>query len=178
MSSKTNRLVDKHSYMITRGHDFVEINGVKWATCNLGAEKPEDPGWYFMWGDNKPYQINWVSPRPRRFHPHWDGREWIKYSLQDNKLVLDPEDDAAHVLWGGKWRVPTMDEFDSLINSSPKDIEKLGLVNGRAFWVSNKVLSGYPPEYIRLFLYDFHIELAKHMGFRDNLNCIRPVLDV
>ena len=38
------------------GHDYVEMgpNGLKWATCNLGAENPEDYGDYFAWGETEP----------------------------------------------------------------------------------------------------------------------------
>ncbi|MBR3896739.1 MAG: DUF1566 domain-containing protein [Bacteroidaceae bacterium] len=34
----------------------------------------------------------------------------------DNKTVLDPEDDVAHVKWGGSWRMPTLDEIEELLN--------------------------------------------------------------
>ena len=32
----------------------------------------------------------------------------------DDKLVLDPEDDIAHVNWGGSWRMPTQADFQAL----------------------------------------------------------------
>ena len=35
----------------------------------------------------------------------------------DNKTVLDPEDDAAAVNWGGAWRMPTKDEWKELIDN-------------------------------------------------------------
>ena len=31
--------------------------------------------------------------------------------------MLDPEDDVAHVIWGGNWRMPTKAEWDELINN-------------------------------------------------------------
>lgn len=34
------------------------------------------------------------------------------------KTVLDPEDDAAHVRWGGDWRMPTDAEWTELLNSN------------------------------------------------------------
>ena len=39
------------------------------------------------------------------------------YGTVDNKTVLDPEDDVAHVKWGGSWRIPTKAEQDELRNS-------------------------------------------------------------
>ena len=35
--------------------------------------------------------------------------------IVDNKTILDPEDDVAHVKWGGSWRMPTIDEYKELI---------------------------------------------------------------
>ena len=35
----------------------------------------------------------------------------------DNKILLDPEDDVAHVKWGGSWRMPTLDELKELKNN-------------------------------------------------------------
>lgn len=34
----------------------------------------------------------------------------------DDKYVLDPEDDAAHMNWGGSWRMPTKAECRELLN--------------------------------------------------------------
>ena len=36
--------------------------------------------------------------------------------IVDNKTTLDPEDDVAHVKWGGSWRMPTIDEQRELLN--------------------------------------------------------------
>ena len=36
------------------GHDYVDLglpSGLKWATCNVGASKPEDYGNYYAWGE-------------------------------------------------------------------------------------------------------------------------------
>lgn len=35
----------------------------------------------------------------------------------DTKTTLDPDDDVAHVMWGGDWRMPTIDEFNELLNN-------------------------------------------------------------
>ena len=39
------------------------------------------------------------------------------YGTVDYKTVLEPEDDAAHVKLGGKWRMPTDAEWDELMNT-------------------------------------------------------------
>ena len=42
--------VDSHN-----GHEYVDLGlSVKWATCNVGATKPEEYGDYFAWGETQP----------------------------------------------------------------------------------------------------------------------------
>ena len=37
-------------------YEFVDLGlSVKWASCNVGAEKPEDFGLYFAWGETEGY---------------------------------------------------------------------------------------------------------------------------
>ena len=38
-------------------HEYVDLglpSGTLWATCNVGADKPEDFGDYFAWGETTP----------------------------------------------------------------------------------------------------------------------------
>ncbi|MBQ7622884.1 MAG: hypothetical protein IJS66_04025, partial [Bacteroidales bacterium] len=82
---------------------------VKWASYNVGASKPEEYGDYFAWGETEP-----------KADYSWDTYKWSsslnKYNSSDGKTVLDPEDDAASVNWGGSWRMPTDAEWTELIN--------------------------------------------------------------
>lgn len=113
---------------------------VKWGSFNLGASKPEEPGDYFAWGDTEPYYqpgyAQSMNPlwKPGKEEGYWNtSYKWIseqtdvglfrftKYSTEfgydgfnDGKTVLDPEDDAAHVHLGGKWRMPTVEERNEL----------------------------------------------------------------
>ena len=103
MVSKTQRLLDKNSFAITRGHDFVEIDGVKWATCNLGAKSPEDPGLYFRWGDEKGVYADEF------------GAEVGKFTVLKYDIIRKWDNCPVQALWGGKWRMPTSDEFLSLL---------------------------------------------------------------
>ena len=39
------------------GHGYVDLglpSGLKWATCNVGANRPEEYGDYFAWGETSP----------------------------------------------------------------------------------------------------------------------------
>ena len=55
----------------------------------------------------------------------------IERGIVDNATVLDPEDDAAFVLWGDNWRMPTMDEADALLYNKNHElsIETVNEVN-------------------------------------------------
>jgi len=101
--------------------NFVEIGGLKWATCNVGADKPTDAGLYFQWGDRKGYTADEVSAFKRfdwKHYKHYNGKRITKYTEFDNKHVLDLCDDPAFAYMGHGWRMPTYEEFDRLIGST------------------------------------------------------------
>ena len=104
-------------------HEYVDLglpSGTKWATCNVGASSPEKYGDYFAWGETEPKTTY-----------SWDTYKWYngssstftKYNtisdcgIVDDKIVLDPEDDAATINWGSKWRMPTEAEWTELRNN-------------------------------------------------------------
>ena len=105
---------------------YVDLGlSVKWATCNLGASNPEDYGWYYAWGEtgNKS-AFTWENYKYQTSGNSVDSVEFSKYTttgnhgiLVDDKTILDPEDDAAHVKWGGNWRIPTIKEFQELYDN-------------------------------------------------------------
>ena len=40
--------------IIINGHKAVDIGlSVKWATCNIGANRPEEYGGYYAWGETE-----------------------------------------------------------------------------------------------------------------------------
>ena len=108
---------------------------VKWASLNLGASSPEGYGDYFAWGEIEPYYSSldplvWKLGKTSGYM--WPSYKWYadgnmtKYcttldssvaGILDGKTVLEPEDDAAHVHFGDKWRMPTKEEMDELLNS-------------------------------------------------------------
>ena len=87
---------------------------VKWANFNVGAFHPTHCGDYFAWGETEPKETySWATYK-------WcDGTEAniTKYNTADGKTILEPADDAAQVQWGGKWRMPTKEELQELIDS-------------------------------------------------------------
>ena len=124
------------------GHDYVDLglsSGLKWATCNVGASAPEEYGDYFAWGETVPYYQEGYSQE--NYCTHWiggkTGYNWESYKwcngsentltkycnksefgyngFTDAKTTLDAYDDAASYNWGGRWRMPTRDEFAELV---------------------------------------------------------------
>lgn len=90
---------------------------VKWAICNVGAKRPEEFGDYFAWGETKPKSTydwstyKWCSGSYNQLTKYCTSSE---YGIIDNKTNLEPSDDAATVNWGGKWRMPTIAEYEEL----------------------------------------------------------------
>ena len=143
-------------------------SGLKWASFNLGASKPEEYGDYYAWGETEPYYICqdppiWKEGKELGYWWHsnkWtvegDMYQWTKYctdslygyeGFTDGKTVLDPEDDAAHVNIGGKWRMPTKAEWTELLENCTWEWTTLNGVNGRK--VTSKK-SGYTGRWIFL----------------------------
>ena len=113
----------------TNGHEWVDLglpSGLKWATCNVGATKPEEYGNYFAWGETEPnttYDWNtykWATATWDATDEFWDLATLTKYNtdsdygIVDNKTVLELADDAARANWGGAWRIPTDAEWTEL----------------------------------------------------------------
>ncbi len=86
---------------------------VKWASWNLGATKPEEAGDFYAWAETMP-RTNFKEDAT---YPYWDGSKFTKYSYNDKKSVLELEDDAARAQWGLTWRIPTIDEWNELLNN-------------------------------------------------------------
>lgn len=103
-------------------HEYVDLGlSVKWATCNVGANSPEESGDFFAWGEVEPKEIyNWNTYKLCTALNN-DPVELLKYitddvyGIIDNKTVLDSEDDAATANWGGSWRMPTQAECQELV---------------------------------------------------------------
>lgn len=105
-------------WIAVRQHDYVDLGlSVKWATCNVGADEPENDGNYYSWGE-----------RNEKGFFKWNYYWWCydscsnlaKYNTNpvfgpvDSLTVLEPDDDVAHVRWGGSWRMPSKEEWKEL----------------------------------------------------------------
>src|SRR5574344_193283 len=128
----------------TKQYEYVDLglpSGLKWAKCNVGAEKETDYGYYFMWGSTTPNtktECNWVNAHFNNGLSDYDEEyfnihksEWL-----DSKDNLKPEYDAAYKATNGIARMPTHEDFqellDNTINEWIEDYNGTG-VNGRKF---------------------------------------------
>ena len=109
--SEESQGVDKNNHP---EHEYVDLGlSVKWATCNVGAERPQDKGDLFAWGETEPKSEYTMSNYKFSINGSYD--DFTKYNYKDRKNRLEPEDDAAHVNWGGNWRIPTTGEWKELM---------------------------------------------------------------
>ncbi len=106
---------------------------IKWSSINIGALSPEDYGEYFAWGETTTKDnYNW------RNYKWCNGSETTltkynsdsDYGTIDNKTTLEMIDDAAHVIWGGNWRIPTIDEWEELHNECIWEWTRENNING------------------------------------------------
>ena len=116
--------------------DSVQLwaNGPYWATCNVGATKPEEYGYYFWWGDTVGYERNsrndgWVSVKDgTSFWLSWTTSAGQTYEKNADQLQsagftdtsggnLNWAHDAARAHLGGSWRMPTGDEIQALVDN-------------------------------------------------------------
>lgn len=83
---------------------------VMWASCNIGASKPEQAGTLFAWGETATKSSFEVS---NYFDTKDSGRTFKKYNEQGPYTLAD-EDDAAYVATDGALRMPTQEEWKEL----------------------------------------------------------------
>ena len=125
-------------------YEFVDLglpSGTKWATCNVGAAKPEEFGLYFAWGETQGYsgitdekQFSWIdyklcggsSSTLTKYNNN------SSYGTVDTLTTLEQVDDAAYAAYN-TCRMPTRAELEELIDNTTSTWETLNGVNGRRF---------------------------------------------
>ncbi|MBQ5530701.1 MAG: hypothetical protein IIT98_01690 [Kiritimatiellae bacterium] len=147
------------SFVVTIELGGVQLweNGPYWAECNVGAEKPEDYGWYFWWGDTVGYArsggtwidnyywysgVTWVSSKGQQMTSSpFSSSSCPTYGKSNSALQsagyidstgnLVAAHDAATAHLGAPWRMPTIAEFQAL------------LANCTTTWTTRNGVSGY-----------------------------------
>ena len=114
------------------GQSYVDLflpSRTLWATCNIGANSPVEYGDYFAWGETEGYNsgktsftlitYKWCKEGTSSWLTKYCNNSGYGYNgFTDDKTELDLEDDAAYVNWGPAWRMPSLEQFQELLNSS------------------------------------------------------------
>ena len=109
---------------IKEEHEWVDLglpSGTLWATCNVGANSPEEYGDYFAWGETTTKSsYSWSTYKYCKGSSSTMTKYCTSsyYGTVDNKTELEPSDDAATVNWGSGWQMPSKEQCQELINSS------------------------------------------------------------
>ena len=124
--------------MKENGFEYVDLglpSKTMWATCNVGASKPEDSGLLFQFGGVAGYKYG-------------DKNQFIEKKFRENNqttasgktykrnAILELEDDAAYAHMSGKWRMPTKCQLKELLDNTAYDVEIINGVKGVLF-ISN-----------------------------------------
>ena len=109
-------------------------SGLKWANFNVGATREMDYGLFYQWGG-----VTAVTREGWDIYPWGSENALTKYCTDaafgtvDNKTTLELADDAAHVAYGGEWRMPTMNEAYELWSNCTRTWDSIGYVYGYRF---------------------------------------------
>ena len=121
-------------------HEYVDLglpSGTLWATCNVGANVPEEYGYYLAWGETEPKDYydwsnyKWCNGDMSTLTKYCNDSTYGYNGFVDNKDELDPEDDAAYVNWGPSWRMPTLNQIQELCQNCTWLWTQVNGVNGR-----------------------------------------------
>lgn len=131
------------------GHEYVDLGlpwGTLWATCNVGANTPEEFGDYFAWGETEPkatYDWNTYKYCEGDYNllTKYVNKEMYCFNVDclvyDTALYLLQEDDAATVNWGSGWCIPADSLWHELYRNTTHSWTTQNGVSGMLFVGSN-----------------------------------------
>ena len=124
------------------GHEYIDLglpSGTLWATCNVGANKPEDYGNYYAWGETTTKRTyNWDTYKYAngafdKLTKYCNKSNYGNNGFTDNLTTLQSGDDPAPANWGSGWRTPTKAQWDELLNNTTSQWTTQNGVKGRLF---------------------------------------------
>ena len=144
---------------------------VKWANTNLGAIAETDKGDYYAWAETAPkdsyngFSYKWFS-----YYDDFQNCKISKYVTKndanvdygplDYRYVIEAEDDAASLKYGGDWRLPTKAEIQELINNCSWEWQDN--YNGVSGYIVTSKVEGYTEQSIFLpmtgYMYDSKVK--------------------
>lgn len=116
----------------TNGHEYVDLglpSGTLWATCNVGADSPNQPGLRFAWGETETKNIFSIE---NYFERMYNNKNAILSYSQRTRWTLAENDDAAAAVMHGEWHIPTERQARELRDNC---LVKVETVDGTPCWV-------------------------------------------
>ena len=152
--TSTSDKLDKNELDIDgqeHGFEYVDLglpSKTMWATCNVGASKPEDDGLLFQFGRVDGYKYGDKNNKFRTIGQNRQdtGSSYIPQTVSGNVYrkndILDLEDDAVYINMGGAWHMPTNNQLEELIDNTTYEVETINGVKGMLFTskINNKQL--------------------------------------
>ena len=163
--------VKANAVIVPGVHESVDLglpSGTLWATMNLGADAPEEYGFYYAWGETEPKDdytwvtYKWMTPG----YSDWlgvskytfadgqsGGTAWYDNAenfIGDGLTELLPEDDAATVNWGAEWQMPSMEQYQELLDNTAAEWTQYNGVWGYVYTSSingNSIFFPYAGKY-------------------------------
>ena len=114
---------------VLQDHEYVDLglpSGTLWATCNIGASKPEEYGGYYAWGETEEKEDY--------------NLDTYQYSPEVSDIGVDiagTKYDVAHVKWGGSWVMPSFNQIKELLFYTTSELTSLHGVSGYKFTGGN-----------------------------------------
>jgi serine/threonine protein kinase len=128
------------------GHDYVDLglpSGTLWATCNVGASRPEGYGNFYAWGETRmknAYNYDtykYAMGSYENLTKYCTKSERGNNGFSDNLTTLQSGDDPAMVNWGNGWYTPSKTQWEELLNNTTKEWVTRNSVKGWVFTGKN-----------------------------------------
>lgn len=110
-------------------------SGTKWANMNVGATRPGDYGERYAWAELEPKKCynNEIAKYNNSLTYGWAGNSDYHFTWRLKHDISGTNDDVAHVKWGGKWRMPSLADFEELYQNCGRNSEWMNGTYGIKF---------------------------------------------
>lgn len=132
-------VIELVNFILGKQHEAVDLglpSGTKWASCNVGATKPEEYGGYYAWGETEEKEVYDEST-----YKYYKNGKYVNIGSD----ISGTEYDVAHVKWGGNWCMPTLEDIKELNDNCTREWITLNGVNGKKFISKNNGNSIFLP---------------------------------
>lgn len=138
-----HKILNKNKFVMKEnGFEYVDLglpSHTMWATCNVGADKPEDEGLLFQFSRVDSYKYGDINNkfRTNKQNKQDTGNIFIPKTESSKSYkknaILNLKDDAAHVNMHGKWKMPTKCQLEELIDNTTYEIKTTNNTSGIVF---------------------------------------------